>query len=120
MNKEDLQEIEEKYGDERRTRIAPDASEEFSEEDLVQEESVLISITERGYVKRVVAKAFRAQGRGGRGVKGHATRDEDEVVMLFPAGTLDTILFFSDRGRSIPKKPTKSQKRTGLGAAFQL
>jgi DNA gyrase subunit A len=102
--KEDLAEVAAKYGDERRTRIAPEASEEFSEEDLVADEAVLISITERGYIKRVAAKAFRAQGRGGRGVKGHATRDEDEVLMLFPARTLDTILFFSDRGKVYSEK----------------
>ncbi|MBN1147221.1 MAG: DNA gyrase subunit A [Anaerolineales bacterium] len=102
--KEDLQEIATQYGDERRTRIAHDASEEFSEEDLVADESALISITQRGYVKRVAAKAFRAQSRGGRGVTGHSTREEDEVLMLFPARTLDTILFFSDRGKVYSEK----------------
>jgi DNA gyrase subunit A len=97
--KEDLEEIAEKYGDERRTRIAPDASEEFREEDLVSDEAVLISITERGYIKRVPSKTFRSQRRGGRGVIGHGTKDEDEVMFLFPARTLDTILFFSDKGK---------------------
>ncbi len=97
--REDLNDIAEKYGDERRTRIAPDASDEFSEEDLVADEGVLVSITQRGYIKRVAAQTFRAQRRGGRGVTGHTTKDEDEVVMLFPARTLDTILFFSDRGK---------------------
>lgn len=96
---EDLHEVAESYGDDRRTRIAPDASGDLSEEDLVTDEAVLISITERGYVKRVPAKTFRAQGRGGRGVTGHAMRDEDEVLIMFPARTLDTILFFSDRGK---------------------
>jgi DNA gyrase subunit A len=102
--KTDLDEVVEKYGDERRTRIAPEASEDFREEDLVADEAVLISITERGYIKRMSAKAFRSQGRGGRGVTGHATRDEDEVLMLFPARTLDTILFFSDRGKVYSEK----------------
>jgi DNA gyrase subunit A len=97
--KEDLQEVNERYGDQRRTRIAHDASEEFREEDLVQDEAVLVSITERGYIKRVAAKTFRAQTRGGRGVMGHTTKEEDEVLMLFPARTLDTVLFFSDRGK---------------------
>jgi DNA gyrase subunit A len=97
--KNDLSEVAEKYGDERRTRIAAEAREEFKEEDLFSDESVLISVTQRGYIKRVAAKVFRAQARGGRGVTGHTTRDEDEVVMLFPARTLDTILFFSDRGK---------------------
>jgi DNA gyrase subunit A len=97
--KTDLEEVSEKYGDPRRTRIAPDISEDFSEEDLVADEAVLVSITLRGYVKRVAAKAYRAQGRGGRGVTGHAMKDEDEVIMMFPARTLDTVLFFTNRGK---------------------
>lgn len=102
--KQDLIEVTKKYGDLRRTRIAPDASEEFSEADLVPDEAVLISITQRGYVKRVPAKTYRRQGRGGRGVKGHGTKGEDEVDMLLPAGTLDTVLFFSDRGKVYSEK----------------
>jgi DNA gyrase subunit A len=97
--KADLGEMAEKHGDERRTRIAAEAQESFREEDLVSDEAVLISVTQRGYIKRVLAKAYRAQGRGGRGVSGHLTKDEDEVVMLFPARTLDTILFFTDKGK---------------------
>jgi len=102
--KEDLLEVVEKYGDERRTRIAADASSSLSEEDLVADESILISITERGYIKRVSAKTYRAQRRGGRGVLGHTTRDEDEVLMMLPARTLDTILFFSDKGKVYSEK----------------
>jgi DNA gyrase subunit A len=115
--KEDLEEVAEAYGDERRTHIAPEASGDLSEEDLVPDEAVLISITERGYVKRVMAKAYRAQGRGGRGVTGHATRDEDEVVMLLPARTLDTLLFFSDKGKVYSEKAYQipDAKRTARG-----
>ena len=102
--KDDLAELVKKYGDPRRTRIAPDASEAFREEDLVADEAVLISITDRGYVKRVAAKAYKPQGRGGRGVTGHSMRGEDEVVMLFAARSLDTILFFSDRGKVYSEK----------------
>jgi DNA gyrase subunit A len=102
--KSDLKDMVGKYGDLRRTRIAPDASEEFREEDLVADERVLISITEKGYVKRVPAKTYRSQGRGGRGVQGHGVRGEDEVNMLLPAGTLDTLLFFSDRGKVYSEK----------------
>ncbi|MFN2233055.1 MAG: DNA gyrase C-terminal beta-propeller domain-containing protein, partial [Anaerolineales bacterium] len=101
---EDLKDVAEKYGDERRTRIAADASGDINDEDLVTDEAVLISITERGYIKRVAAKTYRSQRRGGRGVKGHTTRDEDEVLMLLPARTLDTILFFSDRGKVYSEK----------------
>ncbi len=100
----DMKELAEKYGDERRTRIAPEAREELTEADLVQDEAVLISITERGYVKRVAASAFRSQGRGGRGVMGHTTKEEDEVLMLVAARTLDTMLFFSDRGKVYSEK----------------
>jgi DNA gyrase subunit A len=100
----DLKELAEKYGDDRRTRIASDAKEELTEEDLVQDEAVLISLTERGYVKRVAAAAFRLQGRGGRGVMGHTTKEEDEVVMLIPARSLDSMLFFSDKGKVYSEK----------------
>jgi DNA gyrase subunit A len=100
----DLKEIAEKYGDDRRTRIASDAKEELTEEDLVQDEAVLISLTERGYIKRVASAAFRLQGRGGRGVMGHTTKEEDEVVMLIPARSLDSMLFFSDKGKVYSEK----------------
>ncbi|MCL4530553.1 MAG: DNA gyrase subunit A, partial [Chloroflexi bacterium] len=100
----DMKELAEKYGDDRRTRIASDAKEELTEEDLVQDEAVLISITERGYVKRVAASVFRLQSRGGRGVMGHTTKEEDEVMMLIPARSLDSMLFFSDRGKVYSEK----------------
>ena len=96
---EDMRDLAEKYGDDRRTRIAGEAKESLSDEDLVQDEAVLISLTERGYIKRVAASAFRSQSRGGRGVLGHTTKDEDEVVALIPARSLDTMLFFSDKGK---------------------
>jgi DNA gyrase subunit A len=97
-------EVAEKHGDARRTRIAPEATEELREEDLVADEAVLISLTERGYTKRVAAQAYRRQGRGGRGVTGHSVRDEDEVTLLLPGRSLDTILFFSDRGKVYSEK----------------
>ncbi|MEN8171604.1 MAG: DNA gyrase subunit A [Chloroflexota bacterium] len=97
--KDDLQEISDKFGDQRRTLIAHDAESDLSDEDLIADEAVLISITDRGYVKRVAAKTYRAQRRGGRGVKGHATREEDTVLMMIPARTLDTVLFFSNKGK---------------------
>ncbi|HEY5901983.1 MAG TPA: DNA gyrase subunit A [Anaerolineales bacterium] len=100
----DLKELAEKYGDDRRTRIAADASEELHEEDLVHDEAVLISVTERGYIKRVAASAFRSQSRGGRGVMGHMTKEEDVVVMLMPARSLDSMLFFSDKGKVYSEK----------------
>jgi len=101
---DDMKDLAEKYGDDRRTRIATEAKEELSEADLVQDEAVLISLTERGYIKRVAASAFRSQTRGGRGVMGHTTKEEDEVVALIPARSLDTMLFFSDRGKVYSEK----------------
>ncbi len=101
---DDMKDLAEKYGDDRRTRIATEVKEELSEADLVQDEAVLISLTARGYIKRVAASAFRSQTRGGRGVMGHTTKDEDEVVALIPARSLDTMLFFSDRGKVYSEK----------------
>lgn len=102
--KEDLDEVTARFGDDRRTRITQESSEDFKEEDLVADEPVLISITQRGYIKRVALATYRTQGRGGRGVTGQAVRAEDEVLMLIPARTLDTILFFSDRGKVYSEK----------------
>ncbi len=102
--KADLTELSKKFTDPRRTRIAHQEKEDFREEDLMVDEPVLISITQRGYVKRLAAKSFRLQSRGGRGVTGHATKQEDEVMFLFPARTLDTILFFSDKGKVYSEK----------------
>jgi len=100
----DLGEVVDKFGDPRRTRLAPEASEELREEDLVADVAVLVSLTERGYVKRVAASAFKLQGRGGRGVTGHSMRGEDELTMLFPTRSLHSILFFSDRGKVYSEK----------------
>lgn len=97
--RDDLSEIEEKYGDDRRTKIDYEGSGDLSEEKLVADEAVLISITQKGYVKRVMAKTYKAQNRGGVGIKGHATKDEDLVLIMVPARTLETVLFFSDRGK---------------------
>lgn len=115
--KTDLDEVIEKYNDERRTQIAHGASDIFNEEELVRDESVLVSLTQRGYIKRVAAKAFRAQGRGGRGVTGHQMKEEDEVLMLIPANTLNTVLFFSNKGKvySVKAYQIPEADRTGKG-----
>jgi len=97
--REELLILAERYSDLRRTRIHPHADASFNEEDFVDEERVLIPITQRGYIKRVPSRVYRAQKRGGRGVIGMTTRDEDEIVHLFSANTLDTLLFFTNRGK---------------------
>jgi len=97
--REDLLDLREKYGDERRTEIAMDLDIDMSYEDLIQDEDIYVSITRRGYIKRTPVASYRIQGRGGRGLIGMGTRDEDELRHLFAAGTLNTILFFSNQGK---------------------
>ncbi len=102
--KDDLAALTEKFGDERRTRIVGETHEELREEDLVADESVLITFTQKGYIKRVAANLYRTQGRGGRGVSGQTVRGEDQIEFLIPARTLHTVLFFSDRGKVYSEK----------------
>lgn len=102
--KEDILEIKEKYGDERRSSIMPGLDAEINMEDLIQDEDVLISITQRGYIKRTPASAYRRQARGGKGLIGMTTRDEDQLDHLFAAGSLNTILFFTDKGKVYAEK----------------
>jgi DNA gyrase subunit A len=102
--KEDLNEISAKYSDERRTKILVEAEENLRDEDLVADEQALIMITQNGYIKRVAAKAFRTQSRGGRGVTGQNLKEQDETMMIIPARTLHTILFFSDKGKVYSEK----------------
>jgi DNA gyrase subunit A len=97
--KEELLALQERFADARRTQVVPEAAEVFSEEDLIRQESVLIGITQSSYIKRTPLTAYRAQRRGGRGVQGMRTKDEDEVVDLYFAHTLDHVLFFTNRGR---------------------
>ncbi len=102
--REDINSLTAKYGDERRTRIVLETHEELKEEDFVTDESVLITFTDKGYIKRVAASLYRTQNRGGRGVSGQTMREEDEVILLVPARTLHTVLFFSDRGKVYSEK----------------
>jgi len=102
--REDLAALREKYADRRRTQIIPQANGDFNEMDFVHQERVLITITQRGYIKRVPAATYRAQGRGGKGIIGMATRDEDEIIYLLSASTLDTLLFFTDSGKVYQEK----------------
>jgi DNA gyrase subunit A len=95
----ELTELKEKYGDPRRTKIYKHAIGEFSDEDLVAKEETLITVTKTGYIKRLSAGAYRAQRRGGKGVIGMTTKDEDEIEHLIDATTHDMILFFTNKGR---------------------
>jgi DNA gyrase subunit A len=97
--REDILTLKERFGDERRTLIVHEGTGEFSDEDLIAQDNVLISYSAGSYIKRMSSENFRAQGRGGRGVKGMSTRNEDEVINLLFARTLDYLLFFTNKGR---------------------
>ncbi len=97
--KADMLKLADKYGDERRTRIMLDARESFEDEELIADKSVLISLTQKGYIKQTPSDAYRAQARGGRGVNGMQTTGEDEVIFLLSARSHDTVLFFSNKGK---------------------
>src|SRR6266536_2547014 len=97
--KEDLRELQEKYGDARRTGIVDAEAGEFRDEDLIRNEEVVVTLTEKGYIKRLPSSTYRAQRRGGRGITGMATREDDTVRHLLVAHTHDGLLFFTDRGR---------------------
>lgn len=96
--KEELQEVKEKFGDERRTRIEY-LADEISIEDLIDDEDVVITISNLGYIKRTPTTEYRQQKRGGHGSKGVATKQEDYIANLFVASNHDTMLFFTQKGR---------------------
>jgi DNA gyrase subunit A len=115
--KEDLAELKKKYGDERRTHITDEVG-EFSENDLIPDVEVLVSITNRGYIKRLPRDTYRTQRRGGRGITGMVTRETDAVEHLLACNTHDNILFFTDKGRVFQLKahqvPDASRTAKGL------
>ena len=96
--KKELLEIKEQYGDERRTEIVPVDS-DFSMEDMIAEEEVVLTITHQGYIKRTALNTYRTQRRGGRGVQGAMSKEEDFVEHLFIANTHNYMLFFTDKGK---------------------
>jgi len=96
--KDELIEIKDKYGDERKTEITYMAD-EISIEDLIEEEDVVVTISKLGYIKRTSATEYRQQRRGGRGARGSKTREEDYIEQLFVASTHHTLLFFTEKGR---------------------
>ena len=96
--KNEIIDIRDKYGDERRTEIVP-VDTEFSMEDMIAEEEVVLTITHKGYIKRTALNTYRTQRRGGRGVQGATSNEEDFVEHLFIANTHNHMLFFTDRGK---------------------
>ena len=101
--KDELTAIRDKYGDDRVTEIQ-DVEDEIDIEDLIEEEECVFTLTDGGYIKRTAASEYAAQGKGGQGKKGMATKEEDYVNTVFTASTHDYILFFTDRGRVFRKK----------------
>jgi len=96
--KDELQEVADKYGDNRRTEILGDAG-SFSMEDLIPDEEMVITVSHSGYIKRMPVDTYRMQGRGGRGIAGMGTKEEDWVEHIFLASTHDHVMFFTRRGR---------------------
>ena len=96
--KEELTEIKNKYGDERKTKIMA-ADGEFDEEDLIKEEQCVVALTHFGYIKRMPIDTYKSQRRGGKGITGISTREDDFVKQIFTASTHDTILFFTNKGK---------------------
>ena len=101
--KNELLALRDKYGDERMTEIQ-DVADEIDIEDLIEEEQCVYTLTHGGYIKRMPVSEYRAQGRGGKGIRAMATKEEDYVTSVFTASTHDYILFFTSRGRVFVKK----------------
>ena len=101
--REEFEKIREEYGDDRRTEII-DAPDEILPEDMITPEEMVVTISHSGYIKRNPINLYRAQRRGGKGIKGMVTLDDDFVVNLYTASSLDTFLFFTNRGRVFWRK----------------
>ena len=97
--KKEMTEIKEKYGDERRTKIDMTAIDFIEDESLIPEENSIITVTEKGYIKRLAANTYKIQNRGGVGIKGMSTNEEDNVKLMINVSTHDYILFFTNKGK---------------------
>ncbi len=116
--KEELLEIKERFADERRTEITTTGLEMIEDEDLIPEENLVLTLTHNGYIKRLPSNTYRSQRRGGRGIQGMGTNEDDFVEHLLNTSTHDTILFFTSKGRVFRKKgyeiPEYSRTAKGL------
>lgn len=118
--RDELAEIKEKFGDARKSKVIKGKIGEFNEEDLIANERTLIAVTESGYIKRLKPSTYKTQSRGGKGVVGMKTKDEDEVSMLRLADTHDRILFLTDKGKAYEKRvwDIPESARTTKGTAI--
>lgn len=113
--KEEMLELKKKYGDERRTRVVPQELGKLSDEDLVPDEQVVVTLTSANYIKRSAIADYKKQGRGGKGRRGMTTREEDVIEHVVNASTHDYLLFFTNKGRVFRIK-TYEVPAAGLGA----
>ena len=116
--KDELTDLERKFAGERRTRIQDDADREMTDEDLIADEDVVVTVSGRGYIKRQPLATYRRQARGGKGIIGARTVEEDALSYLLVANTHDWVLFFTNRGRVFSSKvhaiPDASRQAKGL------
>ena len=119
--KEEVAELKDKYGDERRTKVISRAVESVSDEDLIPEEEAMVTVSGGGYIKRLPPDTFKVQRRGGKGLIGSDVADEDFLSHFFNAHTHDNVLFFTDRGRVFQTKVYEIPQatRTSKGKAIQ-
>ncbi len=124
---QEVGELKAKFGDKRRTEISEEEITEFREEDLIPHQRVVVTLSKRGFVKRVPARSYRSQHRGGKGIIGMVTREADAVRLLVVADTHDNLLFFTNRGRvfhlkchEIPADSTRLAKGTALVNLFSI
>ena len=120
LMRQDLREMVEAYGDDRRTVVSDEEVGNFIAEDLIPEEMMVVTVTHQGYIKRTALDQYRTQGRGGNGVSGADFKEGDFLLNLFVASTHDYLLFFTDRGRVYWKKVYElpSYGRTAKGRAL--
>lgn len=118
--KEELAELKEKYGDERRTKIVPNELGKFTEEELVPNEQVIVTMSAGNYIKRIPSNTYKSQGRGGKGIMGMATKEEDVVEHLVLTQNHDFMLFFTNKGRVFRLKVHEipAASRTAKGQAI--
>lgn len=118
--KDEVLEMKDKFGDERRTQIVPQGIGEFKAEDLIPEDNVIISTTKSGYIKRQSPDTYRQQSRGGKGVIGQTLKEEDVIDSVLSASTHDDIMFFTNKGRLLVTKAYElpESSRTSKGQAL--
>jgi DNA gyrase subunit A len=125
--KEEVSQLKSQFGDLRRTEISEEEVTEFREEDLIPHQRVVVTLSKRGFVKRVASRSYKPQHRGGKGIIGMVTREADAVRLLVVADTHDNLLFFTNRGRvfhlkchEIPADSTRTAKGTALINLFSI